>query len=249
MKVCKVITTSFLERKIREETTLCGNPKGLFNHSQNFPTPKSIIELLKLTVSLEEKTDPGILTDVVIVNNDVGFKEGNDFLNSINNKKFKNGKLKILFKENYGRSFAGYNYAFKQLKDEYDYFIFTEDDIIIHHSNYSIKAVDCFNRQKNIGAVAYQSTTIENYEGVSAEEFIHIHGGVCLSSTKVLKELYNKLGNLPHCKKNDSQLYENIIKNGEIAFTNEIYKLGYKLTNINEQLYDYAYDFIKKNKK
>jgi len=245
MKVCKVITTVFLGRKIREDTTRCGVPRGLFNHSQNFPTPQSVIELLKLTIILEEKSYSGTETDIVIVNNDVDFKEGNEFLKSIDGKKISNGIIRVFFRENFGRSFGGYNYAFNILKNEYDYFIFTEDDIIIHRTNYAIRAIELFNSEKNIGAVAYQSTSIQHYNKVASQEHIHIHGGVCLSSTKVLKKVCGKLGSLPHCKQGDSQSYEDIIVNGEIAFTNEIYKLGYDLVNVDEKFYDYAYDYMR----
>jgi len=246
MKACKIITTTFLGRTIREKTSLCGVPKGLFNHSQNFPTPESVIDLLKLTIEFENKINPGVLLDTIIVNNDVGYRAGNDFLNSIDEQKTHSGIIKILHRENYGRSFGGYNHAFETFKDEYDYFSFTEDDILLNGDNYIKKAITTFESNEKNGAVAYQSTSIEGWEeGVTGNNVFHIHGGVCLSSAKVLKELYNKLGYLPHSTKNSSQAYEYIIKNGEIAFTNEIFKMGYNLINAEEKLYEYAYDYMR----
>jgi len=246
MKVCKVITTVFVGRTIRENTTEVGSPRGLFNHSQNFPTPDSVIDLLKMTIELEKNIDPGIETDVVIVNNDVGHQEGNEYLKSIDGSKIHSGIIKILTKENFGRSFGGYSYAFGLLKDEYDYFIFTEDDILVNREKYSIKAIEEFEKEKNTGAVAYQSVSTEGIDGRFSKQNLHIHGGVCLSSSKVLNELYVKLGNkLPHCEVDDSQEYVDIIVDGEIAFTHEIFNMGYNLINIEEKLYDYAYDLMR----
>lgn len=242
MRVCKVITTVFAGRTIREHTTELGVPRGFFNHSQNFPTPDSVIDLLKLTISIEKNVDPGVETDVVIVNNDVNYEKGNAFLNLINDEKIHSGKIRILHRENYGRSFGGYNYAFEKFKNEYDYFIFTEDDILINGDGYAKKAIDVFESEESVGAVAYQSTSTQNSDGRIGQEFIHIHGGVCLSSARMLGELYDKCGMLPHCTKNESQRYDDILEKGEVAFTNKIYKIGYKLININEKLYEYAYD-------
>lgn len=246
MKVCKIITTVFVGRTVRENTTELGNPRGFFNHSQNFPTPDSVIDLLKMTIDLEKTVDPGMETDVIIVNNDIGYEKGNEYLKSINGTKIHSGIIKILTKDNFGRSFGGYNYAFGLLKDEYDYFIFTEDDILVNRSNYSQKAVNEFEKSKKTGAVAYQSISIEGLDGSFSKKNLHIHGGVCLSSSKVLSELYEKMGRkLPHCESSDSQRYEDIIVNGEIAFTHEIFNMGYELINMNEKLYDYAYDLMR----
>ncbi len=243
MKVCKVITTVFLGRVIREETALCGDPEGLFNHSQNFPTPESVVDLIKLIVSLEKKNDPGLSTDVVIVNNDVDYEDGNDYLRSLEGVKIHSGKIKILFRKNIGRSFGGYNHAFKKFRKKYDYFIFTEDDILVNYDGYAKKAVELFDKHENVGAVAYQSTSLQNLEGESGDEFLHIHGGVCLSSTKVLNELYEKLGNLPYSSVDED--YMEIIRKGEIPFSNEIHKMGYDLINMEEKVYEYAYDYMR----
>jgi len=76
------------------------------------------------------------------------------------------------------------------------------------------------------------------------EDTLHAHGGVGLSSTKVLNNLYKKSGNLPYAIQETSQDYEDIIRYGEVNFTNKISKLGYRLINIpsDTKLYSFAYD-------
>ena len=68
-----------------------------------------------------------------------------------------------------------------------------------------------------------------------------------LTSVKVLNELEKKFGNLPFANQNMSQDYLSIIKYGEIAFTNSIHKIGYKLTEIekNIKFYYIAYDYMR----
>ena len=82
---------------------------------------------------------------------------------------------------------------------------------------------------------------------MSKEDTLHAHGGVGLSSTKVLTDLYKKSGNLPYAKQGSSQDYEDIIRYGEVNFTNKISKLGYRLINIpsDTKLYSFAYDVMR----
>lgn len=246
MKVCKVVTTCIDNgRMVREDTTIAGNPKGYYNHSQNFPTDDSIIELVKLTIEQDKIVDPGVSCDTIIVNNDTGNEKAVKFLKSVDGIKLHSGVVKVINRDNFGRSFGGYNHAFETFKDVYDYWIFTEDDIIINGDKYFKKTIDKFNESENNGFIALQNISNQGLDGSLGDEWLHAHGGVGLSSNKVLKELYEKEGMLPHCKKEDSQVYENIIINGEIMFTNKIHQLGYKLGHIEEKLYVYAYDYMR----
>jgi len=247
MKVAKVITTSFIPRVIRETSELCGNPLGFFSHSQNFPSKESVIDLMKFVVDKEKECDPGCSTDLIVVNNDTGWEPGIDYLNTINQTKLKRGVIRVLHRENIGRSFGGRNFAFKKLKDEYDYFIFTEDDTMISVDGYASIGVDIFNKTKNCGFVAYEGVSDKSQFNLSKEDTISAHGGVGLSSTKVLNYIVDKYGSLAYAKKGSSQEYADIIKNGEIAFTNEIYKSGFQLVSIPKdiKLYDFAYDLMR----
>ena len=56
---CKVITTCFVGRAVRQETAIDGYPPGLFEHSQNFPTPEKVLDLVAYIYELERKVDPG----------------------------------------------------------------------------------------------------------------------------------------------------------------------------------------------
>jgi len=246
MKVAKIITTSFVPKAVRETSELCGNPLGFFSHSQNFPSKESVVDLLKFVINKEKKCDPGCNTDLIIVNNDTGWQKGIDYLDAVNQGRLKRGVIRVFHRENFGRSFGGYNFAFKKLKDEYDYFIFTEDDIVVSVDGYASIGIDIFNKTENCGFVAYEGVTNKSIFNLSKEDTISAYGGVGLSSTKVLNYILDKYGSLPHAGKGSSQEYVDIIKNGEIAFTNKIYKAGFQLVSVpkNTKLYGFAYDMM-----
>jgi hypothetical protein len=246
MKIAKVIVTSFMPRSVREHSALTGHPLGYFVHSQNFPTRRSIIDLINFTIDVENKADPGAKVDLIIVNNDIGWEEGNSYLNELNNRQLKHGSVRVLHRENYGRSFGGYNHAFNWLKDCYDYFIFTEDDIIVARDGYASIALETFLDSDNCGFVAYQGISDAGLD-LPREDAIAVHGGVGFTSTKVLQDVVRQYGVLPHALKGTSQAHVDIIRNGEIPFTNIIYKMGYGLKSINKKLklYDFAYDLMR----
>jgi len=236
---CKVITTCFIGRTVRKNTTIGGDPPGPFNHAQNFPTPEAVLELVALIYDLECKVDPGVESDTIIVNNDVGWEKGNRFLESLHNSKTYSGQLKVVNRENFGRSFGGYNSAYEIFKSQYEYWTFTEDDILVIGDGYFRTCIELFESEAKIGFVAIQ--------GISKEFKLHAHGGVGMTHIRVLDAVYKTLGKLPHRERHQSQAYDDIIVDGEIAFTNSISKLGLDLAEVQSKipLYAYAYDYMR----
>ena len=96
MKVAKIVGTVFAPRSLREETELEGDPLIYSMGSQNFQSAEDVKNLIKLIISEEQKTDPGLQLDLVIVNNDVGNKDANIFLDNFDLTKLKNGRVIIL---------------------------------------------------------------------------------------------------------------------------------------------------------
>jgi hypothetical protein len=247
MKNCKVIATCFAGKRVQEYTEIAGNPPLMIYHAQNFPTSESVLDLVKLNVEQERTVDPGVPCDTIIVNNDIGWSIGNEYLDSIDNTPTYSGIIRVLHCENWGRSFGAYNGAYQKFKDDYDYWIFTEDDILINGHNYYKIALDNFHRDKKIGFVALQGISIDGLDGETGEHVKHAHSGAGLTHVSILNELNAKLGKLPHCEKHEPQTYEECIIRGEIAFTNEILKLGYKLVTVESDypLYWCAYDYMR----
>ena len=242
MKIAKIIATSFYPKTVRLNTELCGDPPVYALHSQNFNTNKEIEDLILLNIEQENTCNPGIPVDLVFVNNDVGNKKGNQFVNLLTNIKLNYGNIIVIQNDNMGWSYGAYNRGFQELKNHYDYFIFTEDDVIIAKDNYAKIGLELFINTKNCGFVSYVGINHKN----SFENSVcpHAHGGMGLTSSQVLNKVIQQYGKLPH---SESFEKDKVILEGEIKFTNVIYKMGYSLIEIpeNNKLFENAYDLMR----
>ena len=252
MKTAKVIATCFNPKEIVEKTRLTGEPLGYFYHSQKFTNTNEIINLLKLNIELENKFNPGCDRDLIIVNADIGSDDGNEFIKNINNTKINRGKIISYTRKNFGLSFGSYNDAFDKFKDKYDYFLFTEDDWIIINDNYLKVGIDILNKDPSAGMIAYVGVTKVDESrwkmlNLNKKTAFSCHGGIGLSSSKILKTIFNKFGSLPHYDKSD---YKKSVTYGEIMFPNSFIQLGYKLVDLpNDSVFGMpAYDYMRKIK-
>ena len=245
MKIAKIIATSFFPRVVREETILTGDPPVYTLHSQNFRTVDDIKKLILFNIEQEKNCDPGLPVDIVFVNNDTGSEEGNNFIKKLNGQNLKNGKIITIQNTNKGWSYGAFSRGFKELNEIYDYFIFTEDDVIISRKNYAKISLDIFNRDTNCGFVSYWGLTNHLDKSTGNQNLIHAHGASGFSSSKVLKKIYKKYGKLPHSELSDKKYYDKIISEGEIQFTNVILKMGYTLKESPLKLFDPAYDLMR----
>ena len=149
-------------------------------------------------------------------------------------QKIQNTEVEIIVRENYGMSYAAFNEVFKKYKDNFDYYIFNEDDYFFNDHNFDTYLVNKFNSYNNIGYLAgvvshpaYNFWINKTCAGNS----------VGITSYKILNELYEKFGCLPHPKKqinNDKENYKLNEDEGQVAQTNEIFKLGYNIFDIRE---------------
>ncbi len=248
-KCARIIATCFLPKKVVKKTLLTGDPLGFFYHSQNFTTTIDIINLLKYNIKIEEDIDPGLKRDLIIVNSDVGNLQGNNFLNSLNEKEINKGKIIIYHRNNSGLSFGAFSDAFKKYRNHYDYFIFTEDDLSIIKENYFKYSTEIFKKNKHNGFLSFISTTkikgsIAKKLKIKKNESIGCHGFCGLSSSYVLGKVYDKFGKLPH---NDGNDYKDGITYGEVKIPLEITRAGFKIINQpdNEYLALPSYDLMR----
>ena len=117
MKIVKIIATSFFPRSIRENTILAGNPPAYSLHSQNFKNSEEIKKLILFNIQKENECNPGLPVDLVFVNNNVGNEEGNRFIDTLVNKKLKNGKIRVIQNNNIGWSYGAFSRGFETFKD------------------------------------------------------------------------------------------------------------------------------------
>lgn len=147
-------------------------------------------------------------------------------------KKIKNCKVEVTFRENIGMSYGAFSDIFKSNLDRYDYYIFNEDDYVFINPNWDTYLVNKFESNKNCG---YLSMIVSQQNSVYPKHASHSTG---ISSYKILKELFDKFGELPHAK---NSTYSNNEWEGQVKQTNEIVNLGYDIIDVGE---DYTVLFL-----
>lgn len=209
---CKVIATCFQDnRRIQLDARFP-------NHNQNIETQIGLLDMMKRIINFELDNEAGVPLDIIISNSDVGFVEGNEWLNSIHGTKTKNGIIRVLHRDNVGGSFGAYSDAFVKFKKEYDYWLFTEDDIMVGGRDYYRRILSAFRARKNVGFMALV--------GLARHPLgTHAHGGVGLTSREILQVVADSNnGELPY--HHGSWVKEHVVSEGEVKFTNFIEKIG-----------------------
>lgn len=142
----------------------------------------SITNLLPEILYNELKIDKGTPTDTFFVVNLSGTSEDHQ-LDKYNGLATKNGFIRVLKRDNIGLSFGGYLDTFNQHASEYDYWFFVEDDVIVYKEGYVQEFIkELNNSEATFVALSPINTYIKP----------HCGGGCGLTSTKYMKEVYNK---------------------------------------------------------
>jgi len=149
----------------------------------------------------------------------------NDAINIIP-KRIQNTDVEINIRKNYGLSYGAFSDIFKKYMDNYDYYIFNEDDYVIVQDNFDEYMVNKFDSLPNCGYLC----------GLVREtsKFHQKHAGMSsgISSYEVLKKIYDLYGELPHAKTTD---YSNNECYSQVEQSNAMVKLGYEIYDIREE--------------
>lgn len=138
---CKVIACYFGERK-------------------EYPSnQKEAVSVLRDVVENEKTLSPGVpQLDTILVNHDCGMKYGNGYLNYIDGEETYAGTIRVLnrpWDNGVGASFGSFNWAFEELRDEYDYWFFQEDDYKIIYDHYYARGIKMLVNDSDLGFVGY----------------------------------------------------------------------------------------------
>lgn len=161
---------------------------------------EGVFDVLNKQIEALCELDLGYDTDLVIVNHDNQDPLAHEFLNSLDGKPLKNGKVRILNRPiiNQDLSFGSYKYAYHMLKSEYDYWFFNEDDIVPLKSGLISNMINILESDKSVGFVAALQYTNcvhvfnfdeNNYITSTGGHVPHAHGGVGLTSTNILEKV------------------------------------------------------------
>jgi hypothetical protein len=196
MRCAKVIVFYFGQRRIAS------------NNSQ-------IIDLLPEIIQNETQIDVGYDTDTFFVIND-SQTEFDNLLDEYDGYQTKNGKIRVIKRPNIGMSFGGYIDIFNKFKNEYDYWMFLEDDVIVYRDGYI---------SEFINYLESSDATFVALAPISHLIRTHCGGGCGLTSTKYMEQTYttqfidSKLNEWSNYSGYDVTSGKLQAKNAEIEFT------------------------------
>ena len=150
-------------------------------------------------------------------------------------KKIKNSDVEVRLRKNIGMSYGAWSDCFLENKDQYDYFIFNEDDYFFVIDDFDKILVNKFKSKENAGYLC--GITIENKR---IGQPLHAAHSTGISSNEVLSKVVEKYGELPHSKSND---YGNVEINSQVRQTNVMVEMGYNLYDLGDEFkvnFDYT---------
>jgi hypothetical protein len=148
-------------------------------------------------------------------------------------KKIQNANVEIHFRKNYGMSYGAWSDAFDRNEDKYDFFIFNEDDYLFVENNWDRYLVSKFNSFDDCGYLCMVIREPHRWNDFRK----HAGHSTGISSNKVLKDVKQKFGLLPHSKNVD---YSSNEVQGQIMQSFCMLELGYNIYDIRD---DYRVSF------
>lgn len=146
-----------------------------------------------------------------------------NYLDSLPDK-IGNASVVVFNKENYGQSYGSYHRTFEKYRQEFDYYIFMEDDYCFVENNFDRILVDRFDSITNCGYLC--SLVLNNEFGLHAA----LSNGI--TSSKILEEIYAKLGVIPHSHVGSKAGYDT---GPQVAFSRGFTVIGKKLEDLTYQ--------------
>tara|TARA_R110001592_G_scaffold45542_10_gene145653 strand:- start:616 stop:2103 length:1488 start_codon:yes stop_codon:yes gene_type:complete len=226
-------------------------------HSGEIPKHSGVsntIGFIKELLKNERTVDSGVFMDTILINHDVSDitkdKEAKKFLESIDGTPTRNGVIKVInrpFDNGIGGGFGSFNHAYQKHKEDYEYWFFTEDNVIQTKDNYFKQSIKQLEENERVGYICgYRHTTLKNNE----HEKSHCHGGCGTTHISHLNKVNKNRGELSYYKEpfNDEMIenindveafgshawawYSGFEDQGEVGFTYSFIESGLLLQDI-----------------
>jgi len=193
------------------------------------------LETIKFNMACHKHYKSGVDYQIVVVDNGSPDEATQKYLRDLEEE-----GIKVFRRENIGFSFAGFKYAWEQLKDDYDYFLFTEQDGVPSKDNWLLEILQKFHSEEDIGAVG-NNVEKHNLTEVFGEikelcpyikernAIYNLDGHMTFTSSTILRQV-DKIGGLFVLPvMGDKEAEKN-----EITFQQPILELGYKITSFHD---------------
>lgn len=133
-----VVVTVCVINKMRRDYSIIDwelNPQEEFHEDK--------VASVKFMLKCHEKYDPGMEYDLIIIDHETTDEEVLDMITEVG----------MFRRENKGFSFGGYKWAYEKLREEYDYFLFHEQDCVPAKNGWLKEIYEMFHSSDKIGAV------------------------------------------------------------------------------------------------
>lgn len=253
-KCVKVISTYFGPRRTNTNyNPILNNLQGIIPKTSGI---KPTIESIKQLVKNERSIDSGVFMDTIIVNHNIeeilDSNEALEFLDTIDGTPTRNGVFRVInrpWENGVGGSFKSFDFIYQKHKNDYHYWMFTEDNVIQIKDNYYKDGISQLNQNNNIGYICtYRCTSLKD----NPHHKPHCHGGSGITTIEKLNTINDKFGSLcyykepftpkmietlglPEFSHYSSAWYRNFEELGEVDFTNSFIQGGFKLEDSNRK--------------
>lgn len=230
-KIVNVIVT-FVPNGQKEECSATSHVTGK-DHEMYI---ENKLETIKFNLACHKHYMAGLDYEIVIVDNGSEDAETKTFL-----RKLEDSGMRIFRRENLGFSFAGFKYAWEKLKNEYDYFLFNEQDGVPSKDDWLLEIMKKFHSETAVGAVG------NNVEGAWDLETEHkeirnlcpyigdrrytynLDGFMTFTSASILRQVDEIGGLFVLPVEGDAHAERN-----ELIFQQPILELGYRIISFHD---------------
>ena len=229
-KIVNVIATHVPLGQIQERTINSNQKKDAqVSYHENK------LESIKFNLACHKHYSAGVDYEIVIVDNGSEDEATQKYLELLE----KEG-IKVFRRENIGFSFASFKYAWEKLKDDYDYFLFNEQDGVPAKDGWLLEILQKFHSEKDIGAVGNNVESFDltwefselkdlcPYIG-KRDAIYNLDGFMTFTSSTVLREV-EEIGGLfvlPVIGRKNAD-------RNELIFQQPILELGYKIVSFHD---------------
>ena len=250
----KVICTYFGNRRTN---VVYGNSETHSGHIPKHSGVDNTIDFIENLLENERFVDSGVFMDTILVNHDVSEltkeTESKKFLKEIDGTPTRNGVIKVInrpFNNGVGGGFGSFNHVYQKHKEDYEYWYFTEDNVVQTKNFYFIQSIIQLNDNDKVGYICgYRHTTLKNNE----HDKVHCHGGCGATHISKLNKVNKSHGSLafydePYSESmleniNDMEAfgshawawYRGFEDKGEVGFTHSFIEAGLLLQDIQRE--------------
>lgn len=199
------------------------------------------LDTIKFNLECHKHYNAGVDYDIIIVDNGSKNDATQRYLKYLEDEE----GIRVFRRENIGFSFAGFKYAWEQLKEEYDYFLFNEQDGVPTRDGWLLEILQKFHSDKDVGAVG---NNVEDFDLTkifgelkklcpyigNRNITYNLDGFMTFTSSSILRKV-DKIGGLfvlPIVGDKDAE-------RNELIFQQPILELGYKIVAFNDGEHKY----------